>query len=378
MQVEWSPALWWGTTAGQAATGAAMSETTGVNRGTVVSFSPPVFATNSDPNSGDRQNVNALVFSVGANQTPFIVTPMRHDITSSNTTTAMYTAGNARGVAAVCIQSGRGDAAQVASGARATAIGSSCTANSSMAVAIGFGASVTAQNAVAIGPQPSASSAGAVAIGNSANASGSNSVALGGGSVTASGSAAIAIGEVTSATGAGSTAIGQGNTTNNLTRAVALGWTNTSVYQCTLSFGAHNFAAAGDAAFHLAQQCVETSTANPQEMLFREAGNQRVGVSVSTAIQFRCTVIGRQRAGAAGTINDVAGWSFEGVIKRAATGAPVLVGQTTVHTAADAGASAWTAVVSADTTNNALIVTVTGEANKTIRWLAYWQLTRVA
>ena len=36
----------------------------------------------------------------------------------------------------------------------------------------------------------------------------------------------------------------------------------------------------------------------------------------------------------------------------------------------DAGAAGWTLTLSADTTNGGLAVTATGEANKTIRWVA--------
>jgi hypothetical protein len=69
---------------------------------------------------------------------------------------------------------------------------------------------------------------------------------------------------------------------------------------------------------------------------------------------------------------NTAAWSFEAVIKRGANAAStVLVGTPVLNLVArDAGASTWIVALTADTTNGALRVTVTGQAATTIRWVA--------
>jgi hypothetical protein len=73
------------------------------------------------------------------------------------------------------------------------------------------------------------------------------------------------------------------------------------------------------------------------------------------------------------------GWTIEGVIKRGANAASTtLVGTPTVTSSfADAGASAWTIAVTADTTNGGLRVTFTGQASTTIRTVAQIRTTEM-
>ena len=72
-------------------------------------------------------------------------------------------------------------------------------------------------------------------------------------------------------------------------------------------------------------------------------------------------------------------WTFEAVIKRGASaGTTALVGSVVLNTVAyDSGASAWVVSVTADTSNGALAVTVTGAASTTIRWVAKLETTEV-
>lgn len=95
-------------------------------------------------------------------------------------------------------------------------------------------------------------------------------------------------------------------------------------------------------------------------------GNQ-VALPANSAYSFFGEVI----AGVTGG-GDTARWTINGAIKRGATAAStVMVGTPTVAmTHNDAGAAAWTVAVTADTTNGAIAVTVTGAASTTIRWVA--------
>ena len=69
---------------------------------------------------------------------------------------------------------------------------------------------------------------------------------------------------------------------------------------------------------------------------------------------------------------DTARWTLNGAIKRGANAASTaMVGTATVMmTHNNAGATAWTVAVTADTTNGGIAVTVTGAAATTIRWVA--------
>jgi hypothetical protein len=71
---------------------------------------------------------------------------------------------------------------------------------------------------------------------------------------------------------------------------------------------------------------------------------------------------------------DRAAWpAIQGAITRDSSGNCRLLGSVTgagTTTLSDAGAATWTVAVTADTSNNRLAITVTGEASKTIRWTA--------
>ena len=68
---------------------------------------------------------------------------------------------------------------------------------------------------------------------------------------------------------------------------------------------------------------------------------------------------------------NTAAWSFEAVIKRGANAAATSIVQSVVNVVAqDTGASTWVVAITADTTNGALRITVTGQAATTIRWVA--------
>jgi hypothetical protein len=82
--------------------------------------------------------------------------------------------------------------------------------------------------------------------------------------------------------------------------------------------------------------------------------------------------VGRRQA-AGGTAS--AAWKIEGLIRREGTAATTtLVASTTTVISNVPG---WSVAVSADTTNGALAVTVTGAAATNIRWVATAQTSEV-
>jgi hypothetical protein len=75
-------------------------------------------------------------------------------------------------------------------------------------------------------------------------------------------------------------------------------------------------------------------------------------------------------AGVTGAGNTKA-WEFRGAIKRGANAAATSIVGSVIKDviASDAGASTWDITITADTTNGAIAVTVTGAAATTIRWV---------
>ena len=104
------------------------------------------------------------------------------------------------------------------------------------------------------------------------------------------------------------------------------------------------------------------------------SGTNQVTLPNNSAYFFKGEVI----AGVTGA-GDTKGWTIEGVIKRGAgVGTTAIVGTATVTSLyADAGAATWALTATADTTNGALKITVTGQAATTIRWVAKIETTEM-
>jgi hypothetical protein len=95
----------------------------------------------------------------------------------------------------------------------------------------------------------------------------------------------------------------------------------------------------------------------------------------NSAMSFTGTIIARQQA--AGGSN-YAAWEIKGGVLRDATAASTVLGTHNINRlSATAGASTWSVTLSADTTNGALAITVTGAAATNIRWVATVQTSEV-
>lgn len=228
--------------------------------------------------------------------------------------------GNKRGAGAVDLQMLRTAATQVASGTYSAALGRSNIA----------------------------SGANAVAIGSTNTASGASSVALGGSS-TASGSSSVAIGSTTTASGAS---------------CVALGQQSVAAKYGQFSEAAGRFAANGDAQRSVYVLRNSTADATATE-LFLDGASLKLTLATNQTLAFRATVVASTSLGA-----DVASWEITGLIRNN-NGTVALVGTPTVtQVGVSAGASTWVLAVTADNTNKALILTVTGVIATNIRWVA--------
>ncbi|MCX8135211.1 MAG: hypothetical protein N3D18_14770 [Roseococcus sp.] len=260
--------------------------------------------------------------------------------------------GAARGANAVDLQTTRTAATQVASGANAVIAG---------------------------GSGNTASGSGAIVVGGTTNtASNTNSVVVGGQSNTASGLRAVVVG-------------GQSNTAGGNDSWCPGGFWGTARGLYGRGFWAANrFSTAGDAQAGEFLARIQTTDATPAR-LTQDAGapatNNTLNLPNNGTYRLKLLVVAQQTGGSAGTVGDCASWECDVLIKRGASAsATALVGGRTVNNTPaiaaitagtpfapgmrDAGAAGWTLTLAADTTNGGLAITGTGEANKTIRWVA--------
>jgi hypothetical protein len=136
------------------------------------------------------------------------------------------------------------------------------------------------------------------------------------------------------------------------------------------------FAATGDAQHRIGNLRFSTSTATAAELSLdgAAASNSNTFVLPNNAtFNFDIQVVARRTD----TTGEHGAWHFSGCISRDATAATTAlvgtVGKTTVAKTTDA----WDCNVTADATNGRMVVTVTGQAAKTIRWVATVKITEV-
>jgi len=245
----------------------------------------------------------------------------------------------ALGTRAINIQSNRAGATSVAANTDAIVIGDAATTGSS-SVAIGLRASAGGSS-VAIGLDATTFSnpSGAIAIGRSASASGTSwPIALNG---TASESDAIAINGT--ASNLNSVAIGRGITANLMGQFF------------TRSFGVNYWGG--------------QTTNNTATILNLDAGaggTARFTIAANTALAVDITLVARR----SGTQDKwLVARRFLG-IRRDATNTALIGSVGNYGLDQSAGSPTWTFALTADTTNNALQLQVTGETGETVEWRA--------
>lgn len=167
---------------------------------------------------------------------------------------------------------------------------------------------------------------------------------------TAGGANAVALGSGASATAVAATAIGDG-TDSRLAGGMA--------------FAGGKFVTAGDA--QVGTYVLRNSTTNATVTeLFLNGSSTRIALPNNSTFVFDIYVTGRRTDATGGSC----GYRFNGVMKRDASAATTsLVGSVSKTVIAETN-TAWDASVTADTTNGSLRIQVTGEAAKTIRWVA--------
>lgn len=274
-----------------------------------------------------------------------------------------------------CVASGEGSHAEgnssQASGKDSHAEGSASKAAGTASHAEGYFTEVTWQGAGAHseGYQTLASAEAAHAEGKSTTASGLHSHAEGQ-STKASGYQSHAEGNWTEASGQYSRASGSGSVANRVAQSAhgsnsPWGFGRSQVSQLVLDNETAN-----------ATPALLTSSTTKTASITSAAGPNVWTLLANRTHKFRVDVAAR-RADVAG---EAAGWEFSGLIARDATGDPYFVGTVEGRAWGTVAAAAWDVTLSinvADPANPYLAITATGEAAKTIRWVASLDVVEV-
>jgi trimeric autotransporter adhesin len=277
----------------------------------------------------------------------------------------------------------------VASGGNAVAIGRGSSSSGLLSISFGFSANSSAQCATAIGASSglqgaNASANGAVALGG-ANSRGTDSVAIGiatnNSSYGASGSNSIAMGYQAKATGNSSVCLSQQSTASGSSSCVIGGYSNvadatysfaTGQYADTngifgkMSRATGRFAATGDAQSGTFVLRSDTTDATAEPMTTANTPTSSLNITQivipsNAAFAFHGTIVAKQSGSA-----NAAAWKVEGLIVNNG-------GTTTLTNSATTVLSytpSWGMALSADDTNDALKIQVTGAASTNIRWVA--------
>ncbi len=212
---------------------------------------------------------------------------------------------------------------------------------------------------------PNASGTNAFAIGSAAVASGTESVAIGE-QATASNTSSFCIGTGSTASGTYAFAFGSGAAAS-ADRSFAFGEFSSALLPGKFAFAHYAVnSVVGDAQSGLVHAKVITTNATPSQALIHVA--ESIALPNNTTWAFKILVVAR-RTDADGE-NDA--WEITGLIHRDANAASTTLDASQIN---QIGATAWACSVSADTTNGALQIDVTGAAAKTIQWVARIETT---
>jgi hypothetical protein len=307
----------------------------------------------ASPNS----SINVVQFAAKGSGTNIgiALTPKGTGYISAQVPDGTTTGGNARGANSVDFQAFRTSASEVASGQYAFAVGNRCTASGASSIAMGERSSATALRAIAIGDNSTASGTNSFAIGSS-TATTVNSFAFG--SSLCAGDTAFAIGDRCEvASGASS--------------SLATGFTSKTHFE---SMRAH-----GGASLSTTRGAAAT-----QEIAIILGG--RTTTNTEVVLSIRSTIKPVLRAGSVwsgivhiiGSKSDgtaIANYQRQVTISRVVN-ATALVG--TVNTIGSDTAAGTSINITADDTNEALSVGVTGVSAETWRWVAVFHGAELA
>lgn len=287
--------------------------------------------------------------------------------------------GNKRGARSTDLQGigARTAATQVASGADSLTAGNSNTASNTQSVALGLNNNAAGTQAIALGSGNGATAAQAVAVGAGNTASGTQSFAAGNTNIS-SGVQSIALGGSNTASGPQSFAVGGNGSASGAYSFTFARFGLTNGRSSSYAFGTEGSVAAGRQQGIGIGLVMTTTGATPTRAT---ANNAAASTANQLTLQNNSTVYVLGHVLARDTVtNDVAYWEVKAVAKRGAAAANTTILGTPSVTKlfADTAAATWTITISADTTNGALAIDVTGAGTNAIRWHAQLDGNEVA
>ncbi len=229
-----------------------------------------------------------------------------------------------------------------------------------------------------------ATGANSVAIGKLAKATAGNAVAIGS-KATASSTSAMSFctsyanyGNVSSA--ANALTMGDGNSAS-ATSAIATGYGANSTVQgkhahANGSFGDGNAEGSAQRGTFVLRCDTTDATAEALRTSSGSAStNNQITLPNNSCYGFTGTVIARENSA---QTNDFAIFEIKGGAVRAGSASTTALGTYNINKISEStGAANWSIALSADTTNGAVAITVTGEASHNIRWVATVNTTEV-
>ena len=269
---------------------------------------------------------------------------------------------------ATAIGSGSGGSGSEAHGSGSVALSNSRTGGTDSLAAVianntsSYGA--TGANSVAIGQTSKATSDGSVAIGKSCISNGGRTVALGM-MTTASGFYSFAVGALSEALQDGSVCTGiRGKSDVQGKRVHSSSTFSAQIGNCQT----------GETVLGK-----ETTDATPAQLTSipgnAASATNSITLPNNSCYGFTGTVIARENSA---QTNDFAVWEIKGGAVRAGSASTTALGSYNINKISEStGAANWSIALSADTTNGAVAITVTGEASHSIRWVATVNTTEV-
>lgn len=244
---------------------------------------------------------------------------------------------------------------------------------------------------VAIGHNAQATSRETVAIGSSAYATGSGAVALGGYfgvsvQARATGASSFAVAGYnglsnrdSTAEGLSSIAMAGGYAQQNQSVAIgAFAHANVRGKVAWSSYPLANSDGATQAGNYVLANSTTDATATKlvTDYDWASAGSiNQIVLPNNSCYGFTGTVIARENSA---QTNDFAVWEIKGGAVRAGSASTTALGSYNINKISEStGAANWSIGLSADTTNGAVAITVTGEASHSIRWVATVNTTEV-
>jgi len=149
------------------------------------------------------------------------------------------------------------------------------------------------------------------------------------------------------------------------------GLPGSAVNTTSLTIDSGPFAVAGDAVSRSLVVRLETTDATPDQEMFLDGASTRIIIPADTTWMFHANVVARR----ADLNDESAAYMLSGCIDRNGI-VTALVGSV-MRTVLAEDSPAWQVKALADDINDALIIAVTGEAGKTINWVARIDLTQV-